>query len=192
MVPEDLVNRPLAKAPEMVIGYHGCPQSLAVEILAEQRFLPSTKAYDWLGEGTYFWEYGPFRAREWAHIRCASTGDQPAVIGAVIRLGRCLNLLDTEHIPALEAVYQQLVVGLGTENLPRNTARGAHYLDRSVVDTYSRTVEQMSLFPFQTVRGSFPEGGPIYAGSKILRKAHSQIAVRDASCIFDLHLVHFD
>jgi hypothetical protein len=35
----------------------------------------------------------------------------------------------------------------------------------------------------QTVRGSFAEGAPIYPGSKILQKAHIQIAVRDAACI---------
>jgi hypothetical protein len=45
----------LHKAPRTVVGYHGCSQEAAERIFAERRFLPSTRAYDWLGEGFYFW-----------------------------------------------------------------------------------------------------------------------------------------
>ena len=91
----------------------------------------------------------------------------------------------------IEAVYEEFVATLDEESMPQNTERGAHYLDRSVIEAYCRTVHRIAQFPFQTVRGSFPEGDPIYTGSKLLRKAHTQIAVRDQSCIFDLHLVEF-
>ena len=40
-------------------------------------------------------------------------------------------------------------------------------------------------------RGSFAEGAPIYPGSKILQKAHTQIAVRDTACILRASLVQF-
>ncbi len=50
---------PFRDAPEAIIGYHGCPRESAERILEEQLFLPSTKVYDWLGEGVYFWEYAP-------------------------------------------------------------------------------------------------------------------------------------
>jgi hypothetical protein len=186
-----LITKPLVKAPEQVAGYHGCPYSVAEQILEEQRFLPSLQAYDWLGEGAYFWEFAPYRAREWAQSRIVGTHDTVAVVGATIRLGHCLNLLDTEHIPDLEAIYKEFVESVGTENLPRNTEQGAHFLDRSVIEAYCRAIERKTVFPVETVRGSFPEGGPIYEGSKILRKAHTQIAVRASSCISDLHLVEF-
>ncbi len=160
-------------------------------ILAQQQFTPSTKAYDWLGEGIYFWEYAPYRALDWAMLRCAASGEEPAVVGATIRLGNCLNLLDTQYMQELAQTYQQVVAEVGSGNLPRNTQRGAHYLDRQVIDTCCRALETNLLPAVQTVRGSFPEGDPIYPGSKILSRAHTQIAARDAACFLDIFLVHF-
>jgi hypothetical protein len=159
--------------------------------MEQQSFLPSTQAYDWLGEGAYFWEYAPYRAMEWAKSRSHRSDAEFAVVGATIRLGECLNLLDTEHIPDLESVYKKFVATLEPANIPKNTDRGAHYLDRSVIEAYCRVVESIAEVPFQTVRGSFPEGGSIFEGSRILRKAHTQIVVRDQTCISDLHLVEF-
>ena len=178
-------------APRTVIGYHGCPLDVADRILSEMQFLPSTRAYDWLGEGVYFWEYAPYRALEWAASKCESEGGTPAVIRATIKLGRCLNLLDIEHIPGLTEMYALFVEMLGEENLPRNTGRGAHFLDREIIDSYCRTVAESTFKPLQTVRGSFAEGDSIYPGSKILKKAHTQIAVRDTTCILRASLVQF-
>ena len=89
----------LQTAPRTVIGYHGCSRNNADRILVENWFLPSTKTYDWLGEGVYFWEYAPYRALEWAKAKCAPSGEEPAVIRATIRLGRCLNMLDFVEDP---------------------------------------------------------------------------------------------
>jgi len=181
----------LQKAPRTVIGYHGCSQEAADRIFAEQRFLPSTRAYDWLGEGFYFWEYAPYRAFEWAEQKCKKEGGTPAVIRATIKLGRCLNLLDIEQIPGLLRIYNSLVDTVGMAPLPRNTDRGAHFLDREIIDTFCRTFARRVVSPLQTVRGSFAEGAPIYPGSKILQKAHTQIAVRDTTCILRASLVQF-
>lgn len=181
----------LQNAPRTVIGYHGCSHEAAVRIFAEQRFLPSARAYDWLGEGFYFWEYAPYRAREWAEQRCGRYGGNPAVIRATIRLGLCLNLLDIEHIPELVQVYNSFAGTVGTENMPQNTNRGAHFLDREIIDALCRAIANRGASPLQTVRGSFAEGEPIYPGSKILHRAHVQIAVRDAACIVRASLVQF-
>lgn len=178
-------------APRTVVGYHGCSLDTANCILSEAQFLPSTKAYDWLGEGVYFWEYAPYRALDWAASKCGREGGTPAVLRVTIKLGRCLNLLDIEHIPGLTEMYALFVDILGEENLPRNTGQGAHFLDREIIDGYCRTVAERTFKPFQTVRGSFAEGEPIYSGSKILKKAHTQIAVRDTTCILRASLVHF-
>jgi hypothetical protein len=182
---------PLLTAPRSVIGYHGCSREAADRILSEQRFLPSTRAYDWLGEGVYFWEYAPYRALDWAILKCAPEGSQPAVLRATIKLGRCLNLLDIEHLPGLRRMYEAFVERLGEERLPRNTERGAHFLDRALIDAYCRAIAERTDSPLQTVRGSFAEGEPIYPGSKILTKAHAQIAVRDTACILRASLVEF-
>src|SRR5207253_726352 len=131
----------LQKAPRSVIGYHGCTREAADRILVEGWLLPSTRAYDWLGEGVYLWEYAPYRALEWAREKCAQDGGEPAVIRATIRLGRCLNLLDVEDIPGLVRIYRSFVEILGEAQLPRNTERGAHYLDRLIIDAHCRVTE---------------------------------------------------
>lgn len=60
----------------------------------------STNEWDWLGPGVYFWEQNPARALEYAidsannkqknKVRIAT----PFVIGSIIELGNCLNLLE--------------------------------------------------------------------------------------------------
>jgi hypothetical protein len=186
-----LTSNTILTAPETVVGYHGCSLSIAKKIISAQRFLPSTMTYDWLGEGIYFWEYAPYRALEWAEQKRSGSKQEPAVLFATIRLGRCLNLLDTEHIPGLAATHAAFVETVNSDRLPKNTEKGAHYLDRKVINAYCRTVARGNRLPFQTVRGTFAEGEPIYPGSKIFTKAHTQIAVRDHICILDIHLVEF-
>jgi hypothetical protein len=178
-------------APRTVIGYHGCSQEAARGIYAGRRFLPSARAFDWLGEGIYFWEYAPNRALDWAAEKCLAEGGRPVVIKATIRLGRCLNLLDTEHMTALSRLYEAFVAARGSAALPSNTERGAHYLDREIIDAYCRGRSEETFKTLQTVRASFAEGAPIYPGSKILQKAHTQVAVRDPACILRVALVQF-
>lgn len=180
--------RPIS-APRTVIGYHGCTRAVADAILAEGTFRLSENTYDWLGRGVYSWEYAPYRALEWARLIALERGDEPAVLGVTIRLGFCVNLLDVEHHEALVETHRALSSKYG-EALPRNTARGGHFLDRLVIDTYCENVAARG-FGVQTVRGSFAEGEPIYPGSKILSKAHTQIAVRDAAYIVKTQLVTF-
>jgi hypothetical protein len=83
------------------------------------------------------------------------------------------------------------VEALGDAQLPRNTKHGAHFLDRVIIDAHCRAVARRTGNSLQTVRGSFAEGEPIYPGSKILEKAHMQIAVRDPTCILRASLVQF-
>lgn len=123
--------------------------------------------------------------------RCSREGGEPAVIQASIRLGRCLNLLDITAMNELAETHQTLVRAIGTDRMPRNTERGAHYLDCMVIDSYCRAVEEETTKEIQSVRGTFSEGETIYAGSKILRKSHTQIAVRDPACILRVSLVEF-
>jgi len=42
---------------------------------------------------------------------------------------------------------------------------------------------------FESVRGLFVEGGPLFPGSKIRKKTHSGIAVRNSDCIRGLFRV---
>lgn len=76
----------------MVIGYHGCERVVADQLLAGVRPVPSENTYDWLGRGVYFWEHGLDRATRWAEQH----RNEPAVVGALIQLGRCFDLLDQD------------------------------------------------------------------------------------------------
>jgi hypothetical protein len=179
----------LRRAPRTVVGYHGCSRETAERILAGEPFAPSTRRYDWLGVGVYFWEYGPFRAREWAETRFGA--EEGAVLEATIRLGRCLNLLDIEHHAHLVRAYETALheaIQQGVR-LPENRDGGLHYRDRHIIEDYCRTVAEESGRHYQTVRACFPEGEPIYPGSRLLSRTHVQIAIRDDRCITRLRLV---
>jgi hypothetical protein len=49
-----------------VLGFHGCDQSVADDLLNGKDFVPSANDWDWLGSGIYFWEAGFF---EKTHIQ---------------------------------------------------------------------------------------------------------------------------
>jgi hypothetical protein len=178
----------LRRAPRTVVAYHGCSRATAERVVAEEPFTPSTKRYDWLGVGIYFWEYGPFRAREWAEGRF---GAEAAVLEATIRLGRCINLLDIEHHEQFAEVYDEALQEAGRRgaSIPRNTDTGGHYRDRYIVELYCQTMAARLGIDFQTVRACFPEGEPLFPGSSLLSHTHVQLAVRDASCITRLRWV---
>lgn len=179
-------------APQIVFGYHGCARIVAERILSgKDEDLVKTNAietYHWLGEGVYFWENAPDRAAEWAvtfgkrnarKISRSLTEAQcePTVLGAVIRLGHCLNLLDVAwHKPFLKsaALAKQKVERL---SLPNENWR--HTIDCLAINHLcdNRTPA------IDTVRGCFPEGETLFPGSFILSKTHIQLCVRNTACI---------
>ncbi|WP_234851529.1 hypothetical protein [Sinorhizobium meliloti] len=81
--------------PAYVLGYHGCDKAVGMAALnGASPLLPSEKAYDWLGSGIYFWENDPERALEWATQKAESGAyKEPFVLGAIIDLGNCLDLI---------------------------------------------------------------------------------------------------
>jgi hypothetical protein len=178
----------LHRAPKYVIGYHGCTEDVARRVVQGESFLLSENAWDWLGQGVYFWEYAPFRAREWANFKSRQTGENPAVLEARIQLGVCLNMLDTEHTIDLDLISDIMVGRADNLELLQNNASGGHFLDRAVIDGLCDSIATGGT-PVQTVRGCFPEGEPLFPTSKILRKAHVQIAARDLACLGSIRMV---
>jgi hypothetical protein len=181
----------LLVSPRYVVGYHGCTVPIADAILAVGGFPASENRYDWLGRGIYFWEYAPYRALELARYLGLQRGEEAAVLQATIRLGKCVNLMDVKDHADLLTTYNLLIEFYGEENLPSNTARGGHFRDRLVIDTYCDQAAAQGA-SVDAVRGTFPEGEPIYPGSMILSLAHTQIAVRNPDCITNLRLVRFE
>ncbi|MCC5851159.1 MAG: hypothetical protein JJU29_23965 [Verrucomicrobia bacterium] len=87
----------------LIFAYHGCEKKVRDQVLLNQGSLkPSEKAYDWLGKGIYFWEHGVHRAMDWAETRYGKGLEEPAVIGALIQLGNCFDLLDTNFTKILK------------------------------------------------------------------------------------------
>lgn len=178
-----------------VIGYHGTDAATANRLLAGAAFAPSANDYDWLGEGVYFWEYAPDRAWRFAVEMLARrrasgrrTRARPAVVGAVIQLGSCFDLLDTRftsELPESFRAWQGLMSSLGKTPL-RNTGLDRDLklrrLDCAVLDFHFLMRERRGT-RYDTVRGAFVEGEPAFPGSMIHRLTHVQVAVRNPVCI---------
>jgi hypothetical protein len=89
-----------------IIGYHGTRSDIARGIVSHERdFHPSSNDDDWLGHGIYFWEYAPQRAWSWAAQRYKT--DSIAVLGAMIRLGNCLDLLEPANAQRAKKAYHR-------------------------------------------------------------------------------------
>ena len=182
--------------PTFILGFHGCDQSLVNKVVNGQtHLLPSTNDYDWLGHGIYFWENDPNRALEYALMlqRYPKRGQgnitAPAVLGAVIDLGHCLNLMETSALELVESAYNALVNSLQSagKELPVNLPgpRGGNdlllrHLDCAVIELLH---EVNTGRDFDTVRGLFFEGADLYPNAGFKQKNHIQVCVRNPNCI---------
>ena len=127
------------------------------------------------------------RARNQRGIR------KPAVLGAIVHLGNCFDLLDTAFTQLLGRMFP--IYRTACENarlpLPRNLpVSGEAFgdlarrcLDCAVLNWVLDSCERTEDRHFHTVRGVFTEGAPAFPGSKVMSKSHIQIAVRDPAAI---------
>lgn len=178
--------------PTFVLGFHGCDADLARRVVTREDTLePSEKLYDWLGSGVYFWEGSPHRAMEWAEKMASrpSTNPRrvktPGVIGAIIDLGYCCNLLDSEILDGVLDIWD-LMEQSGME-IPENKGdtpdKLGRYRDRAVIEFMHAARASRGMQPYDTVRSAFPEGGELFPGAGFTRRSHIQIAVRNPRCI---------
>jgi hypothetical protein len=147
---------------------------------------PSNNDWDWLGHGIYFWEHSPTRALRWSKEKHAATRDVPAVLGAVIQLGRCFDLLNEGFTAIVAKSYQELAKLFADTGkvLPQNRGRDwkLRALDCMVINDYLARAKANGT-EYDTVRGAFLEGPPAYPGAGFSREAHVQVAVRNPACI---------
>lgn len=191
-------------APSFVLGYHGCSRKVGLKALIRGLPLePSDKDFDWLGPGVYFWENDARRAYEWAQAKVAQGRyKDPFVIGAIIDLGNCLDLLQRENIDLLTDAYgslREINRKAGTK-MPKNKDPRAvnkgdkllRFRDCAVIRHVHEVIEDEELndpdgehyiAPFDTVRGLFVEGARAYPGGGFFSKTHTQIAVRNPCSI---------
>jgi hypothetical protein len=184
-----------ANRPNLTIGFHGCDQSVVDKVIAgKETLLASTNDYDWLGSGIYFWENNEERAMEWAvelSKRPGSSVKQPAVIGAIIDLGYCFDLTDTAYLKELKKSYDfalefSRISGIP---LPVNKTMGnstdllLRKLDCYVIQTTHRINREANKRAYDSVRGVFWEGKPLYPNAGFAEKNHIQICICNPNCI---------
>lgn len=177
------------KLPNLVLGFHGCEKSVWESVLIKGKPInDSINSYDWLGHGQYFWENNYERAFSWAKEKKFK---EPSVIGAIIDLGRCLNLTDEQHISELKNAFKLLEEDFKENGLElpknKNVKKRSDILIRPLdcsVIQYLHTINQnANLFSYDSVRGVFIEGDEIYPTSGIKSKTHIQICVVNPNCI---------
>jgi hypothetical protein len=173
-----------------VIAYHGCDALVAERLLHGEPFKKSQNDYDWLGEGIYFWEYGADRALKFAHDQKRRNKVQtPAIVGALLQLGRCFDLMDTRFTDELPLAFDMLKKLHEAQHrpLPANAGKTPDKLlrhrDCAVLNFYLSWLIQNRGDAYDTVRCGFVEGPPAFDGSGIRHRSHVQIAVRNPACV---------
>jgi hypothetical protein len=173
--------------PSVVIAYHGT-SGQNVERILREGFVASVNRYDWLGDGSYFFQEVPgfpHTALEhaWAWADKQYAGDQ-AVICAKIDLLDCMDLLSLGWSSRLRLLHDELsdrARSIGMQ-LPKQ-AGGNHGLDRMLIN-YAAGVLADQGQPVRSVRGCFGEDArAAFPGSSLFDLTHVQIAVRDAGVI---------
>lgn len=189
-----------------MLGFHGCDLETRNQLVTNpDKVKKSEEKFDWLGHGFYVWENNISRALEWAEDKQRRGKIRtPSVVGVVYQLEYCLDLTDSEFIKLLPAYYAAMKgdLSIANKSIPENHdhPKDSHHdlvireLDCAVIEyMHQKIAEQIQLDvaatgfseykEFETVRGIFTEGGPIFEGAGIRAKNHIQVCIRNLNCI---------
>ncbi|MCG8696422.1 MAG: hypothetical protein MI922_00090 [Bacteroidales bacterium] len=192
-----------SKRPNIILGFHGCDQVVRDKVITGKDLLrKSSNDYDWLGNGIYFWENNYDRAFEYAQYikenpeRCKTKIETPSVIGAVIDLGYCLDLLDSGYLKIVKEGYNLLVDIHDKYDLPIPINKAVEEegdllirkLDCAVIETIHKFNRDREAQAYDSVRGVFFEGDELYPNAGFKEKNHIQICLRNPNCIKGLFI----
>ncbi len=182
----------------LIPGFHGYDKKIADEVINQKTsLLESSNEFDWLGHGMYFWENSPARAMEFAQFlkdnpsKAQKPIEQPSVIGAIIDLGYCFDLVNYEMLSLLKSGYEVFKDAWEKQGkkLPANKAVGhsgdllLRNLDCAVIETIHQIRKDRNMQPFDSVRGVFWEGDDLYPNAGFKEKNHLQLCIRNPNCI---------
>lgn len=178
-----------------VVAFHGTQRSTAERLIAGTPFGPSENDDDWLGHGIYFWEYAPQQAWWWAERRYGAA--DAAVVGALVRLGRCIDLLDPSNATLLTIAHRELEGALTAAGQTLKNNMNKHKYRDCAVFNYLFAKLGMQSIQVESTRAVFV---PLEAGglprlwerSGIFRGAHIQLSVREANNILAVWPVRKD
>lgn len=176
-----------------VIGFHGTDMASAERLVAGENFEASDQDDEWSGKGIYFWEHAYKQAWWWAKDH--KKHPTPAVIGAVIRLGNCFDLLDPGNITILREFYQKMVDDMTVNNIkiPLNVRR--HRKLDCAIFNYMYSESEQAKQPLDTSRAVYVPTSKlkrICKGSWISEETHIQICVRNSNNILAVWHVRED
>ena len=177
--------------PFELIAFHSCDREIGLAILkGEDDLKPSNNSWDWLADGIYFWEQNPLRALEYA-VQCASGIQRnkvkiktPFVLGCVIELGNCLNLVESGAPSLLTETYEEMemIYKMAETKMPVNEG-AKRELDCAVIKYIHQTNAAENNPPYDSVRCSFGEGKEAYSNSNFTSQLHIQICLRNPDLI---------
>lgn len=184
-----------SKRSGLVLGFHGCDLKIRDKIVSTKGEIlkSSENKYDWLGHGIYFWENNHIRALNFAKELKDNPPKgkenlikEPAVLGAIIDLGHCLDLIDSKYLDVLKVSYDYLCLSSKEHNLeiPKNSKDLLiRNLDCAVIETAHELNLTLGKADYDSVRGVFFEGNDLYENAGFKEKNHIQIAIRNQECI---------
>ncbi len=189
-----------SKRSGLILGFHGCDRALRDQIVSTQGIVleSSDNDYDWLGSGIYFWENSYQRALEFATFLSVNHPHnkkqkikEPSVLGAIIDLGYCFDLLNSENLSFLKVGFKTLEKSKNDYgiNIPVNIPLKENgdllkrYLDCAVIESIHQFNKDKNKPEFDSVRGVFFEGNELYPNAGFKEKNHIQIALRNPNCI---------
>lgn len=130
---------------------------------------------------------------QWAELKHEKEPERiksPFVVGAIIDLGYCPNLVDSKNIELLKMGYSILETTMGdsslmptNKNIKKSQDNLIRDLDCAVIETLHSFNAQENEQAFDTVRGVFWEGNRIYPNAGFKEKNHIQICVRNPNCV---------
>jgi hypothetical protein len=183
--------------PGLILGFHGCDKLTADEVISGKSELKfSENTFDWLGHGIYFWEYSADRALDYAievNKRNKTEGNinEPAILGALIDLGYCLDLIEFKNLSILKKSFEYFNLAcdsFGIE-LPQNRPIGnskdllIRNLDCAIIEFLHESMSIVGERPYDSVKGVFIEGNDLYPQAGFKEKNHVQICIRNPNCI---------
>ena len=186
----------------LVIGYHGCDATVRDKLVTGelQTLKASANRYDWLGPGIYFFENDAARALTFAEassakpeaLYTANPIATPAVVGAVIRVERWLDMTTQEGLNTYKTTFQEMqkkvdkkeVQGMPTNQrtVENNDVVLLRQLDNAVLTKVHSSKKELGEPSLQGVRGIFEQGTHLSENSGFRSLSHIQIAI-DPSCI---------
>ncbi|MDX8398631.1 MAG: hypothetical protein R8K20_00095, partial [Gallionellaceae bacterium] len=158
--------------PSFVLGFHGTEKTLVEKVISArtEHLAKSEGKYEWLGHGVYFWENDPQRGFEWAQDgNVKHKIQEPDVVGAIIDLGRCLDLTTRVGLEEVEIAHAMVRDSYSTaaKKLPVNIGGDDKFkreLDCQVIQAIHLFRKDNGLLPYDTVRAPFQEDRPLYEG----------------------------